>query len=144
MAKDIPVTLDLSPDVLLALGRAAERCGRRPGDHLALLLRSALEMSCPTRGRRDEEVHCALATAHDWPNLQHRLRALGYVLRLGADSELRLCSWPRERPILPLSVFGTSREALAMRFGRDFPPHSASEACWRKSPVPAFRSGRAA
>lgn len=144
MAKDIPVTLDLSPEVLLALGRAAQRFGRRPGDHLALLLRSALEMSCPMRGHRAEEVQCALAEADDWPDLQRRLRAMGYVLRVGAGSELRLCSWPRERSILPLSVCGTSREALAMRFGGDFPPHGASQACWRDSPVPAFRRGRAA
>jgi hypothetical protein len=144
MAKDIPVTLDLPEELLLALGRAARRCGRRPSDHLRLLLQSVLETAGPAPARRDEAVRLALAAAADWPDLQRRLRALGCVLRPGPGGGLKLCSWPRERPILPLTAFGASREALVLRFGSDFPPCGAPAIRRPASVPPAFRTRRVA
>lgn len=144
MAKDITVTVELSHELLAALGRAAERHRAGPADYLRHLLRVALDLPGPAPGRRDHAVRIALAEAADWPDLQRRLRACGCVLRSrGVPAELSLCTWPRERPLLPLAAFGTSREELVLRFGVGFPPESG----WhpqRDRVASAFRARRAA
>ena len=90
-------------------------------------------------------VKIALADAHDWPDLQKRLRKAGCVLRLvGPAGELMLCSWPHERPILPLTALGGSRAMLALRFGGDFPPGGQLSRRIDGRTAAAFKSRRAA
>ncbi len=124
MAQEIPVSVSLPRDLLVMLGRAAGRAGRAPGDYLCSLLAVTLEPTAPMPDETDRALRLALRLATDWPDLQHRLRVAGHVLRpLDApEGELSLCCWPLERPLMPLTALGTSRRALTLRFGLAFPP----------------------
>ncbi len=144
MAEDITVTLDLSEDLLLALGRAADRAGPRPTDYLRQLLALALDRPDRMRGRRDEALRLALGQAADWPDLQRRLRAQGCVLRDDGAGGLNVCSWPLERVLLPVHSLGTTREALVLRLGADLPPDGRSAADRRDRLRALFRTRRAA
>ena len=120
MARQIPVTFELSKDILLALGQAAQMAQTSPSDYLRAVLRTALETS-PIRLRgEDEVIRLAITLASDWLDLQYRLRAAGYVLRL-SEAGLRLHSWPRNRAILPIENIGHSLAGLVLRFGAPFP-----------------------
>lgn len=144
MAEDISVTFALSKDLLGALGRAARDRGTSPSDYLRLLVDLALT-GAPMRGGKDMAVRIALAEARDWPDLQKRLRKAGCVLRRAASAdELMLCSWPHERPILPLPALGGSRAMLALRFGVDFPPGGQLSRRVADKPAGSFKSRRAA
>ncbi len=125
MAQDIPISVDLPRDLLLMLGRAATRAGCAPADYLCGLLTVALKPTPPIPDDPGRAVRLALCLATDWPDLQHRLRMTGHVLRpLGAqDGELSLCFWPLERPLMPLKALGVSRADLVLRLGADFPPN---------------------
>lgn len=125
MEQDIPVSIDLPRDLLLTLGRAAGQAGCAPTDYVYRLLSAALD---PVTGQTDNALRMALRLAlrlaTDWPDLQHRLRMSGHVLRAlnGAEGELSLCRWPLERPLMPLTALGVSRADLVLRLGADFPP----------------------
>jgi hypothetical protein len=138
MAQNIPIAVELPRDLLLTLGRAAGRAGCAPADYLCHLLAATLEPTAPVPDRTDRALRLALRLATDWPDLQHRLRATGHVLRtLGApDDELSLCCWPLERPLMPLSAFGTSRRALTLRFGLAFPPEGYAASLGRHALMP--------
>lgn len=125
MAKDQAVELTLTDDLLLALGRAAREARVRPSDYVRAVLEIALDRDGFALPGAEDEVRIALHLATDWPDLQRRLRAQGRVLRAGEGGELFLHSWPAERRLLPLILFGESREGLALRFGIPFPPDPA-------------------
>lgn len=121
MARHIPVTVELSKDMLLALGRAARCVRATPSDYLRAVLRTALEGS-PVRLRgTDDGVRLAITLASDWLDLQSRLRAANYVLRLSDEQGLRVHSWPRNQMILPIEDIGHSLAGLTLRFGAPFP-----------------------
>ena len=120
MATHIPVTVELSKDMLLALGQAAQAAQARPSDYLRTVLRTALE-SAPVRLRgADAGIRLSITLASGWLDQQCRLRAAGYVLRL-SEAGLRLHSWPRNRMILPIEDLGHSLAGLMLRFGAPFP-----------------------
>lgn len=115
------VTIDLPETLLLALGRAARAAGCSPSDHLRTVLAAVLEEK-PARpvsaeGRILQEVRLAA----DWVDLQHRLRAAGFVLRRVPGGELTLHTWPVERAVLPLAALGFGETDLTLRFGVGFP-----------------------
>ena len=121
MAARIPVTFELSKDMLLALGQAADAAQTNPSDYLRAVLRTALQSS-PVRLRGAEsDIRLAIALASDWLDLQGRLRAAGYVLRLSDDTGLYLHSWPRNQMILPIKDIGHSLAGLMLRFSAPFP-----------------------
>lgn len=121
MARHIPVTVEFSNDMLLALGRAAQFARTTPSDYLRAVLRTALESS-PVRLREaDDVVRLAIMLASDWLDLQSRLRAANYVLRLSDKQGLRVHSWPRNQVILPIEDIGHSLAGLALRFAAPFP-----------------------
>lgn len=133
MAHDQTVELALSDRLLLALGRAARDARVAPSTYLRAVLEIALDRDgCGLPGA-EEEVRIALHLATGWPDLQRRLRAGGRVLRVVEGGKLALFTWPCERRLLPLSLFGESREGLVLRFGTPFPP---------QTPGPPFRSRR--
>ncbi len=126
MAKDMTVTLTLSEDLLLALGRAAQDARVRPGDYVTMAIRMALDRAGSAPPGAEDAVRTALCLAAGWPDLQKRLRAQCRVLRSGPGGELFVHSWPDERRLLPLTLFGESREGLTLRFGTGFPPAPAT------------------
>lgn len=123
MAQDRPVTLALDTDMLVALGRAARAAGASPSDYVRACLARAL---ADKAGSAEAALRLALAQAEGWVDLQGRLRRAGFVLRQGvdggADGGLTVHSWPRERPLMPLSALGISTAALTLRYGAVFPP----------------------
>ncbi len=121
MARHIPVTVEFSKDTLLALGRAAQFARTTPSDYLRAVLRTALERS-PVRLRgADDVIRLAIVLASDWLDLQSRLRAANYVLRLSDERGLCVHSWPRNQVILPIEDIGHSLADLTLRFGAPFP-----------------------
>lgn len=118
MAKDISVTLDLPEDLLRALGHGARCAGCRPSDYL---LRALTAYLAATADHPATSVRQALDLAHDWLDLQSRLRACGHVLRRGGNAGLVLNSWPLERALMPLAALGYRPEDLVLRFGAAFP-----------------------
>ena len=133
MARDMSVTLTLSEDLLLALGRAAQDMRVQPSDYVRAVVQMALDRNGFALPGDEDAVRVALHLATGWPDLQKRLRAQGRVLRAGPGGELFVHSWPQERRLLPLALFGASREGLTLRFGTGFPPTPG---------VVAFRSSR--
>ena len=119
MAQLRSVTLDLDIDMLAALGRAARAAGSSPTDHLRDCLARALRDAA---GSAEMAVGLALRQATGWVDLQCHLREAGFVLREAPAGGLNLCSWPRERALMPVETLGHSRAALTLRFGAAFPP----------------------
>ncbi|MFZ1662497.1 MAG: hypothetical protein WAT77_11105 [Paracoccaceae bacterium] len=117
MVKDVPVSVDLPDDLLLALGRLARDHGTMPSDELRAILRAAL-FPPPTVVQRLAFI-CRDATG--WVELQHLLRAEGFVLRLFGGQELQLCTWPAIRPLMPAAEAGFEQLELTLRYGRMFP-----------------------
>jgi len=122
MAKDQNVELTLSDGLLVALGRAAREARVRPSAYVRAVLEIALDRDGFGLPGAEDQVRIALHLVTDWPDLQRRLRAQGRVLRSGDGGELFLHSWPEDRRLLPLALFGDSREGLALRFATAFPP----------------------
>ncbi len=125
MAKDQSVALTLSDDLLLALGRAAREARVRPSEYMRAVLEIALDRDGFGLPGAEDAVRIALHLATGWPDLQKRLRARGRVLRAGEGGELFLHSWPANRRLLPLVLFGESRAGLTLRFDTPFPPDPA-------------------
>ncbi|MCX8507496.1 MAG: hypothetical protein ORN49_01225 [Rhodobacteraceae bacterium] len=132
MAQDIPVSIDLPRDLLLTLGQMATQFGCAPSDYLCRLLSDLLDPAPAGQGKAVcPALQLALRLAIDWPDLQHRLRRTGHVLRALSDpvGELTLCNWPLEQPVMPLTALGVSRAELARRLGADFPPSGRTVFC---------------
>lgn len=135
MDEEIAVTLTLSQDLLRALGRAAARSHLGPTDYLRQLMGQAL--GAGARAPIEERVRLAFALSCSWSDLQHRLREAGFVLRPDPGTgELQLCSWPVERPIMPLPQLGLNAAGLALRFGSAFPPDGRQLAARRTVQLP--------
>ncbi|MDP2738642.1 MAG: ribbon-helix-helix protein, CopG family [Pseudorhodobacter sp.] len=120
MKPDRLVSLRLPDDLIDALARAARAGGRSPAE----LVRGVLEavfLAEPVPGSGFRQVHDALGAARGWLDLQVRLRAAGFVLRLSEAGELALHLWPSDRLLLPIEALGTSLPALCIRFHAPFP-----------------------
>lgn len=66
-------------------------------------------------------VHLAFAEALGWLDLQSRLRATGFVLRLGAGGVLALHTWPADHRLLDSADIGQPLADLTLRFRAAFP-----------------------
>ena len=116
------------------LWRAAADRARRDDVGIADLIRQALAIWVQSdRGGPADAVATirrALATdfaqAATWAGVQARLRARHLVLRRRQDA-IWLCTWPLERPVLPLSRLGTSEEELTLLYRAPFPAHGIGD-----------------
>lgn len=117
MAKAVPVTIELSEDLLLALGRLAQVHGSLPSQELLWILHAAL-LPSPSLPERMARI---CVTAVGWVDLQHRLREEGFVLRQYGSQDLKLCSWPKIRPLMEAREAGFDPQELTLRFGSRFP-----------------------
>lgn len=117
MAKAVPVTIELPEDLLLALGRLAQVHGSLPSQELLWILHAAL-LPSPSLPERLARI---CVTAIGWVDLQHRLREEGFVLRQYDRQGLKLCSWPKIRPLMEAREAGFDPQELTLRFGSRFP-----------------------
>lgn len=142
------VSLDLPVDLIAAIGRAARAAGQTPQDLVRDMLRQSLaapvaaqapevqapEVQASGAGRPPPvAVHLAFAEACGWLDLQSRLRAAGFVLRLGADGVLALHDWPANRRLIDSAALGQPLTKLTLRFRAPFPGQVPS----RPEPVKA-------
>ncbi len=147
------VSLDLPVDLIAAIGRAARAAGQTPQDLVRDMLRQSLaapvaaqapevqapevqapEVQASGAGRPPPvAVHLAFAEACGWIDLQSRLRAAGFVLRLGADGVLALHDWPANRRLIDSAALGQPLTKLTLRFRAPFPGQVPS----RPEPVKA-------
>lgn len=116
------VSLRLPDDLIDALDRAGRAQGRSPAELVRGLL-EAMFLTAPQAVASSDlmRVHAALGAARGWLDLQTRLRAAGFVLRLSEAAELALHAWPLDRPLVPIEALGTSLPALCIRFHAPFP-----------------------
>ena len=123
MQRDRLVSLRLSDDLLLALGRTARLRGMAVPDLVRALLTRGTGDSAevlpdlPVRG----PIAAEFAAAADWVDLQSRLRRHGYVLRPSVDGGLAVHDWPGDRLLVALSRLGQDEAALTLRFRAPFP-----------------------
>ena len=116
------------------LWRAAMDRARQDDMGVADVIRRALDNWVRVAGGGPEDAIATIrralaadfAQAGTWARLQRRLRARRLVLRRRQDG-LWLCTWPVERPVLPLSRLGTSEEALTLLYRAPFPSHGAGD-----------------
>ncbi|MCO6383642.1 hypothetical protein GTH22_12980 [Oceanicola sp. 502str15] len=126
--------MNLTLRMPLKLLNKANRAARAADQTLAEFLRQAILSQLSEAPRVPPAVvdkRRALAKAIEdsvtWPGLQARLRKLGYVLRAPGDNgrtgqpPLILSSWPEEKPLVPLTRLGVSREDLTIKFASHFP-----------------------
>lgn len=126
--------MNLTLRMPLKLLNKANRAARAADQSLAEFLRQAILSRIEDAPRvppavvdKRQTLADAIEASVTWPGLQARLRKLGYVLRSPkADggtgrSELMLCAWPEERPLVPLSRLGITREDLTLKFASQFP-----------------------
>ena len=181
------VSLNLPVDLIAAISRAARDAGQTPQDLLRATLahvfaaaaegKGAAWAALPPReppppeapgpatagadglpgGSPPFTVHLAFAEALGWLDLQSRLRAAGFVLRLGKDGVLALHSWPADHRLIDSAALGQPLETLTLRFRAAFPgqvlagpagagaeqPETGARA-ERRFPAPPARKGRAA
>lgn len=181
------VSLNLPVDLIAAISRAARDAGQTPQDLLRATLahvfaaagegKGAAWAALPPResalpeapgpatagadglpgGSPPFTVHLAFAEALGWLDLQSRLRAAGFVLRLGKDGVLALHSWPADHRLIDSAALGQPLETLTLRFRAAFPgqvlagpagagaeqPETGARA-ERRFPAPPARKGQAA
>jgi hypothetical protein len=127
MAEYARIYVDLPKELLLRCGQSARRAGLGAAEYVASVLAEANGMA----GRGDlpagARLRLAARQASDWFDLQHRLRATGFVLRLSSDDRLMLCLWPEDRPLMPAAAVGLDFADLALRFRADFPGHLSAQ-----------------
>lgn len=135
MTQHHSLSVDLPDDILAALGNAADAAGCHPSDYLNAVLRVFLT-DAPSRATgQDEVIRSAIHGATDWPDLQRRLRAKGYVLRRAPDGGLAIQTWPRGRAILRIEDLGYSHAGLVLKFGGAFPGDIAGARRARLAPA---------
>ncbi|MDF1872358.1 hypothetical protein [Vannielia sp.] len=119
----------------LKLLNKANRAARAADQTLAEFLRQAILTRLdeapkvpPTVVDKRRALAAAFEDSVTWPGLQARLRKLGYVLRSPKEREgstarapLVLCTWPIEKPLVPLARLGLTREDLTLKFASQFP-----------------------
>ena len=72
-----------------------------------------------------DELADEFDAAVNWLDLQRRLRARGFVLRLDATGGLYLHVWPSDRRLLPVEALDHTLESLSQHFRAVFPGASA-------------------
>lgn len=141
------VTLNLPVEVIAAIGRAARAAGQSPQDIVRGILnqrfaapKQAPAPDAPAHATAPEgadppfAVHVAFAEALGWLDLQSRLRAAGFVLRLGEDGVLALHSWPADRRLMNSAEIGQPLADLTLRFRAPFPGQCSPRAQPKKVP----------
>ena len=126
--------MNLTLRMPLKLLNKANRAARAADQTLAEFLRQAILTQLeeapkvpPTVVDKRKALAQAFEDSVTWPGLQARLRKLGYVLRASRRGEgagrgpLVLCTWPEEKPLVPLTRLGLSREDLTLKFASQFP-----------------------
>ena len=88
-------------------------------------------------------VHLAFAEAFGWLDLQSRLRAAGFVLRLAQDGTLALHTWPADHRLIDSAAIGQPLADLTLRFRAAFPGQVWEEVLVETGTA-AHRKGRAA
>ncbi|MGO4851828.1 CopG family transcriptional regulator [Phaeovulum sp. W22_SRMD_FR3] len=118
------VSLKLPADLIAVVERAAHAQERSPAD----LIRAALLAAfMPREGEADPGlaeyavVQEAFQAAEGWLDLQTRLRAVGFVLRLREGTTLGLHAWPSNRHLIDVEALGQCLTALTLRFQAHFP-----------------------
>lgn len=71
------------------------------------------------------ELAPEFAAAASWLDLQRRLRARGFVLRLDGAGALYLHIWPSDRRLMPVEALDHSLESLSLHFRAVFPGATA-------------------
>lgn len=136
--------MNLTLRMPLKLLNKANRAARAADQTLAEFLRQAILTQLdevptvpPTVVDKRKALAQAIEDSVTWPGLQARLRKLGYVLRaVKRDDDtgrgpLVLCTWPEERPLIPLTRLGISREDLTLKFASQFPGKPLEQAAKR-------------
>ncbi|MCY1128126.1 hypothetical protein OU426_14775 [Frigidibacter sp. RF13] len=121
MAEHARIYIDLPKELLLLCGQSARRAGLGAADYVASVLAEANGLQAAVELPAGARIRLAAREAADWFDLQHRLRAVGFVLRLSSDDRLMLCLWPEDWPLMPASAVGFDFADLALRFRADFP-----------------------
>ena len=135
------VSLNLPVELIAAIGRAARDAGQTPQD----LVRARLQqLFLGDAAQPPAPVQRAFADALGWLDLQSRLRATGFVLRLGADRVLALHTWPADHRLIDSAAIGQPLAELTLRFRAPFPGQVQAEGAEGHVPAPPRRKGRAA
>ncbi|MGR3796163.1 hypothetical protein [Vannielia sp. SX4] len=126
--------MNLTLRMPLKLLNKANRAARAADQTLAEFLRQAILSQLgeapkvpPAVVDKRRALAQAIEDSVTWPGLQARLRKLGYVLRAPGENgrtgqpPLILCTWPEEKPLVPLTRLGVSREDLTIKFASHFP-----------------------
>ncbi|WP_213547545.1 hypothetical protein [Vannielia litorea] len=126
--------MNLTLRMPLKLLNKANRAARAADQTLAEFLREAILSQIeeapkvpPAVVDKRRALSQAIEDSVTWPGLQARLRKLGYVLRAPGENgrtgqpPLLLCTWPEEKPLVPLTRLGVSREDLTIKFASQFP-----------------------
>lgn len=129
------VTVALPAGMIAAIGRAARARGLPAGDVVCQALAAALALPPGS----DAAVASAFAQANGWLDLQARLRAAGFALRLGPGQRLDLHDWPANRWLMEAELLGQSLARLTLRFRAPFPGLGPGD-----GPVPALPPTRPA
>lgn len=138
MSKDRVVSLKLSEDLLLGVGRAARAAGCSPQE----IIRDAVAATL-TESRQAElseqvsHIRGLFDRAQGWLELQSDLRSAGFVLRSAPAGGLALHTWPQENYLVPVEALGQSLAALSLQFRAPFPGLVRTETAG--VPAPVFR-----
>lgn len=130
MTENRRINLTLPRPLLDTAARVATARRQKLGDFLQGAIQSA------TVQERERRIISATRTiaadlaaefdrAANWLDLQRRLRARGFVLRLDAAGGLYLHVWPSDRRLLPVEALDHSLESLSQHFRAVFPGASA-------------------
>ncbi len=168
------VSLNLPVQLIAAIGRAARDAGQTPQDLVRSTLHHVFagdpagprELSQEDVQAKDQQgfalpgaaapspdtlpsfaVQLAFAEALGWLDLQSRLRAAGFVLRLGSDGVLALHSWPADHRLIDSAALGQPLAELTLRYSAAFPGQVLAGRApegERRFPAPPCRKGRAA
>lgn len=135
------VSLNLPVDLIAAISHAARSSGQTPQDLVRNTLRQTFAAPAEEEAVPEPKpdapppfaVHLAFAEAYGWLDLQSRLRAAGFVLRLGDDDVLALHDWPADRRLMDSTALGQPLADLTLRFRAPFPGQVASRPAPRKT-----------
>ncbi len=117
------VSLKLPEDLIAVIKGTAHSQACSPAEVIRTALAAAFlnRLAQDAPGRTDlAAVAAAFAAARGWLDLQTRLRASGFVLRL-LQGDLVLHEWPSDRALMPVEALGQSLPQLCLRFRAAFP-----------------------
>lgn len=117
------VSLKLPADLIAVIKGTAHTQACSPAE----VIRTALAAAFLNRLAQDAPGHAeltaaaaAFTAARGWLDLQTRLRASGFVLRL-VQGHLVLHEWPSDRALMPVEALGQNLPQLCLRFRAAFP-----------------------